>query len=181
MQWYYSKNGTQLGPVAQGELTSKLASGEVSPSDLVWKDGMADWIPASQVPELRVIPAAPSAPAMSGGPAPASVSPYSAPVSPYAPTSNPNQEIPNYLWQSIVVTIFCCWPLGIPAIVFAAKVDGLKARGDIAGAMAASANAKRWTWIAFGLGLTAIVIYIIVMIVAGVSAGASGNPPTTFP
>lgn len=171
MQWYYSKNGTQLGPVPQSELASKLASGEVSSSDLVWKDGMADWIPASQVSELRVIPAAPAAPTYSAGPESSGESPYVAPVNPYSPTSAPNQEIPNYLWQSIVVTILCCWPLGIPAIVFAAKVDGLKARGDIAGAMAASANAKRWTWIAFGLGLTVLVIYAIIMI----TAAASGN------
>ncbi len=54
MQWYYSKNGTQLGPVPQGELQAKLASGEVSPSDLVWREGQADWLPASQVAELRV-------------------------------------------------------------------------------------------------------------------------------
>lgn len=171
MQWYYSKNGTQLGPVSQDELASKVASGEVSSSDLVWKDGMADWIPASQVAELRVVPAASPVSPVSGVPGVSSGSPYVAPVNPYSPTSAPNHEIPNYLWQSIVVTILCCWPLGIPAIVFAAKVDGLKARGDIAGAMAASANAKRWTWIAFGLGLTVAVIYAIVMI----TAAASGN------
>jgi len=171
MQWYYSKNGTQLGPVPQGELVSKLASGEVSSSDLVWKDGMADWIPASQVAELRVIAEVPASPAVSAGPGAPVDSPYVAPVNPYSPTSSPNHEIPNYLWQSIVVTILCCWPLGIPAIVFAAKVDGLKARGDIAAAMAASANAKRWTWIAFGLGLAVIVIYAIIMI----TAGATGN------
>jgi GYF domain 2 len=52
MQWYYSKNGTQLGPVGEGELRSKLTSGEISPSDLVWKDGMTDWLPSSKVPSL---------------------------------------------------------------------------------------------------------------------------------
>ena len=169
MQWYYSKNGTQLGPVAQGELIAKLASGEVSPSDLVWKDGMADWIPASRVPELAGSSQPPSAP-VSSPVGSSSPSPYTAPSSPYAPSQVPSQDIPNYLWQSIVVTILCCWPLGIPAIVFAAKVDGLKARGDIAGAMAASANAKRWTWIAFGAAVAVGVIYAIFAVVVGMSA-----------
>ena len=52
MQWYYSKNGTQLGPVEENELRSKIASGEVSPADLVWRDGMTDWLPSARVPEL---------------------------------------------------------------------------------------------------------------------------------
>lgn len=174
MQWYYSKNGTQLGPVAQGELIAKLASGEVSPNDLVWKDGMADWIPASGAPELAVSSQPPSAPASSPAFPPvgsSNPSPYVAPSSPYAPSQVPSQDIPNYLWQSIVVTVLCCVPFGIPAIVFAAKVDGLKARGDIAGALDASKKAKMWTWIAFGCGLTFGLIYIIGMI----AAGASGN------
>lgn len=171
MQWYYSKNGTQLGPVPQSELASKLASGEISPSDLVWKDGMADWIPASQVAELKPAAAAsPTAPSVPTSPVSAEA-PYQPPVTPYNPPAAGGQEIPNYLWQSILVTVLCCWPLGIPAIVFAAKVDGLKARGDLAGAKAASDKAKMWSWIAFGLGATAILGYIILMVVAG----ASGN------
>ena len=70
-------------------------------------------------------------------------------------------NIPNYLWQSIVVTIFCCWPFGIPAIVYAAKVDGLKARGDIAGAMAASASAKTWCTVSAGIVLGFAVLWLI--------------------
>jgi hypothetical protein len=62
------------------------------------------------------------------------------------------------LWQSIVVTIFCCWPFGIPAIVNAAKVDGLKARGDYHGAMDAAASAKKWCMISVGLWAVFIVI-----------------------
>lgn len=58
-----------------------------------------------------------------------------------------HHPIPNYLVPSILVTIFCCVPFGIPAIVYAAKVDGLISRGDIAGAMEASNKAKLWTWI----------------------------------
>lgn len=163
-QWYYSKNGTQLGPVAQGELLAKLSSGEVAQSDLVWKEGMADWLPASQVAELKVLASA-TPPALAGS-VQAPVSPYAAP---HATGFGNEPLIPNYLWQSILVTIMCCWPLGIPAIIFAAKVDGLKARGDIQGAMAASNNAKKWTWIAFGCGLAAIVLYIVLVATVGVS------------
>ena len=38
-------------------------------------------------------------------------------------------QVPNYLVQSILVTLFCCLPFGIVAIVYAAQVNGkLQAR-----------------------------------------------------
>lgn len=70
-------------------------------------------------------------------------------------------NIPNYLVQSILVTIFCCLPLGIVSIVFAAQVNGKAAAGDIAGAMAASKQAKTFAWVAFGIGAGGLLIWII--------------------
>jgi Interferon-induced transmembrane protein/GYF domain 2 len=140
MQWFYSSKGTQAGPVEEAEILSKIASGEISPTDQVWRDGMANWLPAAQVPELN----------RSGGHSQAvSHSPYQSPAAQLNPYSG--APITNYLWQSIVVTLCCCWPVGIPAIVNAAKVESLVARGDIQGAMAASASAKRWCWISVAL------------------------------
>lgn len=161
MQWYYSKNGTQLGPVEESELRAKLGSGEISAADLVWKDGMTDWLPAAKVAEFALPPTFPAVPPVSGG---VVNSPYSPPVQ-QTPAPYRGAEIPNYLWQSIVVTILCCWPFGIPAIVYAAKVDGLKARGDIAGAMAASGSAKTWCMVAGGLGLVfGILIFVLALL-----------------
>jgi len=75
--------------------------------------------------------------------------------------SGPPVVIPSYLWQAIVCTNCCCWPLGIPAIVYAAQVNSKIARGDIAGARNSSENAKMWCWIAFGSGLAAGLIYFV--------------------
>jgi hypothetical protein len=75
--------------------------------------------------------------------------------------------VPNYLVQSII-SIFCCWPLAIPAIIFAAQVNGKLAAGDYAGAVDASKKAKMFSTIAIGIGLVAIVIQII-MVIAGAS------------
>ena len=61
-----------------------------------------------------------------------------------------SEAIPTYLTQAILVTIFCCWPLGIPAIVYAAQVNKKIVAGDIEGAWQSSRNAKKWVWIAFG-------------------------------
>lgn len=57
--WYYAVNGAQSGPLTLAELRAALAAGKLSASDLVWKDGMADWTPARSVPELATAPPPP--------------------------------------------------------------------------------------------------------------------------
>ena len=54
------------------------------------------------------------------------------------------RQVSNYLVQAILVTIFCCLPFGIVAIVFAAQVNGKLAAGDYAGAVQTSNQAKMW-------------------------------------
>ena len=71
----------------------------------------------------------------------------------------------NYLVQAILVTLFCCLPFGIAAIVFAARVNTLLAAGDFEGAQEASRNAKKWTWVSFLVGLGALVIYLALALV----------------
>lgn len=67
--------------------------------------------------------------------------------------------IPNYLWQSIVVTLCCCLPLGVVGIIFSAQVNSKLAQGDIAGARDASSKAKMFTMIGFAIGLIGILIW----------------------
>lgn len=93
--WYYAVgNSQQQGPVDLATLQRLIAGGQVGPSDLVWRDGMADWVPASSVPELQtqVPPAAvpieplPSAPQTYAPPAPQyGNAPYPNAPLPYAP------------------------------------------------------------------------------------------------
>lgn len=71
----------------------------------------------------------------------------------------PAVKIPNYLVQSILVTLCCCLPFGIVSIVYAAQVNGKVQAGDIQGAIDASGKAKMWCWISFGLGLVLGIIW----------------------
>ena len=78
--------------------------------------------------------------------------------------------VPNYLVPAII-SVFCCWPLAIVAIIFAAQVTGKVAAGDIQGAMDASKKAKMFSVIGIGLGGALILIYIVFwVIIAGLSA-----------
>lgn len=87
------------------------------------------------------------------------------------------ERVPNYLVQSILVTLFCCQPLGIVGIVFAAQVDGKLASGDYAGAVETSNQAKKWTTIGFAIGLGIDILVLIfygIAIIAAISSNSSG-------
>ena len=51
-EWYYSVDGGREGPVSAGELKKKADAGAIKATDLVWKDGMADWVPAKSIKGL---------------------------------------------------------------------------------------------------------------------------------
>jgi uncharacterized RDD family membrane protein YckC len=50
--WHYAKGTQQSGPITLEEILSLLASGHLSPSNKVWREGMSDWVEAKSVPEL---------------------------------------------------------------------------------------------------------------------------------
>ena len=68
----------------------------------------------------------------------------------------------NMLW-SILSTLFCCLPLGIVAIINAAKVDGLYRSGDYSGAQEAADNAKKYAQYGLVIGIIWIVIYFFIL------------------
>ena len=47
MPWYYSHQDQRVGPVTDEELHQLARTGTITPSSLVWRDGMAEWQPWS--------------------------------------------------------------------------------------------------------------------------------------
>jgi len=68
---------------------------------------------------------------------------------------------PTYLWQSIVVTIFCCLPIGIFAIIFAAQVATRWRHGDFEAAMYSSRIARNIAFFSFIVGLIVHVTLLV--------------------
>jgi hypothetical protein len=97
----------------------------------------------------------------------------SQPWNPPPPPPGGPASVPNYLVPAIL-SLFCCWPLAIVAIIFAAQVNGKVAAGDIAGAMDASKKAKLFSFISIGIGLVVGLIYLLLTIL-GIGMGAVGN------
>ena len=78
----------------------------------------------------------------------------------------------NLVW-AILTTLFCCLPLGIVSIVYAAQVNGKWSAGDAAGAQASAAKARQFAIWSAVAGLVVIVLYIILVVAAGVSLSGS--------
>lgn len=51
--WYYAVNGQQNGPVSDEALVALIRSGQLRAGDLVWREGMPQWLPAASVPQLQ--------------------------------------------------------------------------------------------------------------------------------
>jgi hypothetical protein len=68
--WFLAVGGQQVGPVVAGDLAARVASGELTPATLVWRQGMAAWTAASDVPELGGMFAASPPPVPPAPPAP---------------------------------------------------------------------------------------------------------------
>jgi hypothetical protein len=81
----------------------------------------------------------------------------------------PGTKIPNYLALAIL-SVFCCVPMAVPAIIFATQVDGMVASGNIPGAIDASKKARMFSFLAIGLGLVALAIYLISFLLGVLSA-----------
>ena len=108
------------------------------------------------------------------------MSEYGAPPPPSYGSMPPGQPPagsppPNNLVWAILSTIFCCLPLGIPAIIFASQVNSKWQMGDFAGAQDASNKARQFALWSTIVGVVIAVLYIIFFVVVGVA----GNSTTT--
>jgi hypothetical protein len=88
----------------------------------------------------------------------------SAPGAPWAASP------PTYMVPAVIVTVMCCLPLGIPAIVFASQVSTKASAGDLAGAQKASRLALIWTVVAAVVGALATLGFVLLSIFAGLAS-----------
>src|SRR2546421_12146270 len=47
--------GEKTGPLSRAELGLEAATGAITGDDYVWKNGMKDWTPGGEVPELAAL------------------------------------------------------------------------------------------------------------------------------
>ena len=147
MKYYMHTGGQQLGPFEESELLSH----GLTASTMVWREGMPDWVAASQVPELsHLLPPSQQPPSYQPQPGYGPQQPYGA--RPPMPDT--------YLVWAILATLLCCMPFGIVSIVKASQVSTLYYQGNYAEARAASRAARNWA-IASAVSSGAIVLVYV--------------------
>lgn len=150
--WYYAKDGQQCGPLPREELQRMLATGRVHASDYVWTDGMPDWQAAGEVPGLLVAPPPVAAPFVRPG------------------VGSDDAPVPNYLPWAIAVTLCCCLPGGVFAIVYSVKANGAAADGNLAEARKAADTARLWLIIS---AVGTLVIGLLQAVSVAIRGGAA--------
>ncbi|MBL8822883.1 MAG: DUF4339 domain-containing protein [Planctomycetia bacterium] len=53
-EWFYSKEGNQLGPVSEGQIQELLRTNAITRNTLVWKKGMNEWAKLANCNELSI-------------------------------------------------------------------------------------------------------------------------------
>ena len=156
MKYYMHIGGQQVGPYEENELPSH----GLTASTMVWREGMPDWVAASQVPELsHLLPPIQQPPGYQPQPQPG----YgSQPQRPAMPAT--------YLVWAILATLLCCMPFGIVSIVKASQVSTLYYQGNYAEARAASRAARNWA-IASAVSSGAIVLVYVAVFFGAVLIG----------
>ncbi len=143
MSEYYILNGSEQ----QGPYTIDQLRGRVTPQTYVWREGLADWVQAINLPELSAV-------LLPEG----SVSP-SGVVKPK-----------DYLVESILVTLFCCMIFGILGIVYSVQANSAFSSGNITAANEFSAKAKQWVTYGFWCGIAVVGIYAILALMGALSS-----------
>ncbi|RIV38590.1 CD225/dispanin family protein [Micromonospora radicis] len=93
--------------------------------------------------------------------------------------SQPPQQVDNNMTMSIVA-IFLFWPLAIPAIINASKVNPLLQQGDFAGAQAAAAESKKWSKWALIAGISWIAIVLVCCVGGSLLGAISGGNAMSY-
>lgn len=165
--YYMISNGQQVGPFSAPQL---LANG-LTPATMVWTEGMADWMPAGNIPALSelMLHNEQAAPSQNDPFTASQPNPY-----PGNPAMNrPDDNVRPYVnWMPWAITgtilgfLFSCIGaiFGIIGIVNANKANTAYNYGDYQKGESANSTAKIMSIIALALGGLGIVCSILVMI-----------------
>jgi hypothetical protein len=166
--WFVARGESHQGPLGIADLQRMFAAGEIGPSSLVWKDGMPNWLPVSQVPDLQYV-ATPGAPVGSA----AGSSPYSTP----SPGSHldPQYQTPRTSGLAIASLVLGLLPLcGISSLL--ATIFGAVALSQISRSNG-SIIGRGLALAGLILGILGLVAGILLVVVFLLGSGLGGREP----
>ena len=72
-------------------------------------------------------------------------------------------HVDNHMVKAILVTVCCCLPFGIVAIIKSSEVNGKLAAGDVQGAQISAASSNSWSNMGIILGLVFGILYFLLL------------------
>lgn len=84
-------------------------------------------------------------------------------ASPNAGFAGASQTVNNQMVKAILVTVLCCLPFGIVAIIKSSEVNGKLAVGDIVGAQMSASSSSDWSNMAIIFGLIFGIFYFFIL------------------
>ncbi len=175
--YHYAVGNVTHGPVSIEELRAIL-----TPQTLVWREGMANWVLAPEVAELRALfeapipevvivrPAAPLEDRQLSVPEPQGIVQYE-PVKPNA--AAPGLAVTSMVLGIVWIPLICAWPVSLVCAVLAV-VFGFVGRGQCIRENRPGIG-MAWTGIILGLiPIGILAAFFVVMIIAVIGAAISG-------
>lgn len=143
--YYLTDQKQQVGPLTE----EQIRTAGLTPSTYVWCEGMSEWTPAGNVPELQpyLLPDLPATPP---------------PPFVESPAAERREQVPcpnNHLAFAIITAALCCFPFSIVAIVKASRVLPLHNQGLYEEAQEMADSARTYSIISLVLGLPFYIIW----------------------
>lgn len=132
--WWYSESGFQVGPVDPDCIRRLLQARRVGAATLFWREGMAEWLPASQVPDLRgFVPAGNPPPPRRATPQVVALAPFTA-----------SQLVGSDVWQKLIATVTGLALLSLTLFFAASTLKVVLGKQATETATQAASAGKRW-------------------------------------
>lgn len=115
-EWFYGKDNAQHGPVSEPEIHNLIATGQIEPSTIIWREGMQNWLPLKDVPEFQVT----NAQLSSTSTIPGSNQTYAPPQAYMQPPPSDGLAITSMILGIISILASCMYIgiiFGIPAVI----------------------------------------------------------------
>ena len=91
------------------------------------------------------------------------------------PAAAVGEKVNTWLIPSVLVTMFCCLPLGIVSIIYAAGANDALSKGDFQLAREKASGAKTWFFVALACGILSNLLGIFFWLLGVIASAASAS------
>lgn len=154
-EWYYAKGKQKHGPFTEAQLKELAESGELLPTDMVWKQGMKAWVQAGSLTGFFPVDGPPPLPAASSD-----------------TPEDWKRQLWNRVWADKLVFLLICLPICFLLFLILPFLFGTTTRDTGFGRITEPSAGAVFVGTVFGLATLAVFIAVVVLTVLRVSRSA---------